>query len=333
MEGPGGLLPHRRHHRLRCPLSARSRARGRPLLPLRGAHRAALAVARSPSRCRAYRRLYREQGWDQCRCGGFNGSRRLGVVPAAWPLSPRPAAVGDWAADPYQDWQAERMAVYAAQVAADRRGPRADSPGCRRSGADGQHAGDVPFRQRRRARRRNWRPATGFGFNPNTQNTPWRMDDVPIRPGSGPANLPGSHDTFAAYGLAWAAVSNTPLRSTKLTAYEGGIRTPLVVRWPAVIREGGRLTDQVGHVMDLMATCLDVAGAPSSATSADASRCRWKAKACSPSFKADDEQDTRLMLERSPRPRHPHGTLEARQAAHQRDLATLRPRSRRGGNG
>ena len=36
---------------------------------------------------------------------------------------------------------------------------------------------------------------------------------------------PGPGDTFATYGLAWANVSNTPLRSTKLLAYEGGIRT------------------------------------------------------------------------------------------------------------
>ena len=69
---------------------------------------------------------------------------------------------------------------------------------------------------------------------------------MPIRPGSGPDNLPGPHDTFAAYGLAWANVSNTPLRGTKLTAYEGGIRTPLVVRWPAVIRQQRRVTIKSG---------------------------------------------------------------------------------------
>ena len=80
------------------------------------------------------------------------------------------------------------------------------------------------------------------------------------RPGSGPENLPGPHDTFAAYGLAWANVSNTPLRGTKRTGYEGGIRTPLVVRWPEGMRRRGESTDQVGHVIDVMATCLDVAG-------------------------------------------------------------------------
>lgn len=100
----------------------------------------------------------------------------------------------------------------------------------------------------------------GFGFAPKGKNDAWRVDGVAIRPGSGPKNLPGPHDTFAAYGLAWANVSNAPLRGTKLTAYEGGIRTPLIVQWPAVIQNGGGLTNQAGHVIDVMATCLDMAG-------------------------------------------------------------------------
>jgi arylsulfatase len=99
---------------------------------------------------------------------------------------------------------------------------------------------------------------SGFGFAPNQPNNRWRLDNVPIRPGSGPDNLPGPADTFAAYGLAWATLSNTPFRSTKLTGYEGGIRTPLIGKWPAVIPKNQQ-TDQVGHVMDLMATCLDIA--------------------------------------------------------------------------
>jgi arylsulfatase len=103
--------------------------------------------------------------------------------------------------------------------------------------------------------------AGGFGFASNHPNDTWRLDGMPIRPGSGPNNMPGPHDTFAAYGIAWATVSNTPLRGTKLTAYEGGIRTPLIVRWPSVIQQGGKLSSEVGHVIDILPTCLDVAGA------------------------------------------------------------------------
>ena len=66
------------------------------------------------------------------------------------------------------------------------------------------------------------------------------------------------HDTFAGYGIAWATTSNTPLRDHKQSAYEGGIRTPLIARWPKVIKEGGLISQQPGHVIDVMATCLDL---------------------------------------------------------------------------
>ena len=105
------------------------------------------------------------------------------------------------------------------------------------------------------------KPTTsGFGFDSQGAGPPFRRDGVPIRGGSGPDNLPGPADTFAGYGLAWATVSNTPFRNSKASAYEGGIRTPLIAHWPAVIRDGGRMTKQPGHVIDLMATCLEVAG-------------------------------------------------------------------------
>ena len=101
---------------------------------------------------------------------------------------------------------------------------------------------------------------SGFGFGPKSNNSSWRKDGVAVKPGSGPGLMPGLAETFAAYGLAWATTSNTPLRDTKQSAYEGGIRTPLIVRWPSVVKQAGQLTSQVGHVIDIMATLLDVSG-------------------------------------------------------------------------
>lgn len=206
------------------------------------------------------RRQYREHGWEQRREHRFNRQRDSGLVPAEWKLSPRPAAIRDWQADAYKDWQAERMAVYAAQVESIDRGlgrllKIVEDAGQRENTlvmflSDNGAAPDGGLTPSK----------SGFGFAPDGENDRWRNDGVPIRPGSGPNNLPGPHDTFAAYGLAWASVSNTPFRGTKLTGYEGGIRTPLVVRWPAVIREGGQTTGQVGHVIDFMATLVDLAG-------------------------------------------------------------------------
>ena len=36
----------------------------------------------------------------------------------------------------------------------------------------------------------------------------------------------------------------------------------MIARWPAVISQSGQLTQQPGHVMDIMATSLDLAGVP-----------------------------------------------------------------------
>jgi arylsulfatase len=95
-------------------------------------------------------------------------------------------------------------------------------------------------------------------------------DGFPVRQGYGV--MPGPADTFVAYGRAWANVSNTPFRYYKHWVHEGGIATPLVVHWPAGLANAapgsafrstpqGRLSDQPGHLVDLMATCVDVAGA------------------------------------------------------------------------
>jgi arylsulfatase len=62
------------------------------------------------------------------------------------------------------------------------------------------------------------------------------------------------------YGLSWANASNTPFRRYKHWVHEGGIATPLIAYWPAVIKNAGSLTHQTGHIIDIMATCLDIAG-------------------------------------------------------------------------
>jgi arylsulfatase A-like enzyme len=55
--------------------------------------------------------------------------------------------------------------------------------------------------------------------------------------------------------------SNRPLRGGKGWIYEGGIRTPLLVRWPGVIKPGS-VTDQPVISTDLYPTLLDLAGLP-----------------------------------------------------------------------
>jgi len=86
-------------------------------------------------------------------------------------------------------------------------------------------------------------------------------DGWPVRQGLGV--MPGGPDTYIAYGRGWANVSNTPFREYKHWTHEGGISTPLIAHWPAGIATSrrNRLERQPGHVIDLMATCVDLAGA------------------------------------------------------------------------
>ncbi|MBA7590541.1 Arylsulfatase [subsurface metagenome] len=70
----------------------------------------------------------------------------------------------------------------------------------------------------------------------------------------------GTIDRWSSLGEDWANVSNTPLRYFKNYSYEGGIRTPLIAYWPAVIKNKNSITDVPVHFIDLMATFLDITG-------------------------------------------------------------------------
>lgn len=70
----------------------------------------------------------------------------------------------------------------------------------------------------------------------------------------------GTPDNYDSYGTPWAHLSNTPFRSYKKSMYEGGIATPLIARWPGHVKAGS-VTREVGHVVDLLATTLELAGA------------------------------------------------------------------------
>ena len=75
--------------------------------------------------------------------------------------------------------------------------------------------------------------------------------------------MPGPETTYASLGARWANVANTPFRFWKAKSYEGGICTPMIAFWPKGIdkKSVGGFTEEAGHVMDIMATCVDLAGA------------------------------------------------------------------------
>lgn len=60
-------------------------------------------------------------------------------------------------------------------------------------------------------------------------------------------------------GKAWGWAQNSPFRKHKVWPHEGGIRTPLIVRWPGKTKPGS-ISHEPGHVVDFMPTFLEMAG-------------------------------------------------------------------------
>jgi arylsulfatase A-like enzyme len=203
-----------------------------------------------------YRQTYRA-GWDELRGKRLDRQRALGLLDSRWPKVRRDERVPAWSDAPHKAWEAERMAVYAAQVTClDRNVGRVLKV------LDDARVADntlVMFLSDNGASDQGGYPADRLNRWEGKDQT-WRLDGTRMRAGNNPAIMPGPADTFVTYGPAWAQLSNTPFRQYKLTNHEGGISTPLVVRWPAVIRKGG-MTGQIGHVIDILPTCLEAARA------------------------------------------------------------------------
>ena len=70
----------------------------------------------------------------------------------------------------------------------------------------------------------------------------------------------GTGATFLSIGPGWSSMCNTPFRRHKTWVHEGGISTPLIVRWLRRIAARGELRHTPGHVVDLVPTILAVAG-------------------------------------------------------------------------
>lgn len=79
--------------------------------------------------------------------------------------------------------------------------------------------------------------------------------------GHDPEAAPGSAATHLCLGPGWSSDSNTPLRRHKTWVHEGGISTPLIVHWPNGIAEHGTLRKTPAHLIDIVPTVLDLAGA------------------------------------------------------------------------
>jgi len=202
-----------------------------------------------------YRGRY-DQGWDALREERYRRMVDKGLVRPEWRLTDRDPGVAAWDSVDHKEWQARRMEVYAAQI------DRMDQ-GIGRL-VEMLETNGLLDRTLLLFLADNGACAEELSANAEwVRNiTPERTRaGQPVHPGNDPAVMPGPETTYQSYGLPWANVSNTPFRQYKHWVHEGGISTPLIAHWPQGVRARGEWTSQVGHLVDIMATCVDVAGA------------------------------------------------------------------------
>lgn len=193
-----------------------------------------------------YRKLYRELGWDMAREQRLKRLVEKGLLPSGTKLAPRDARATTWSEAKNREWEAERMAVFAAQIDC-----LDQSVGRVMEAVRGTNT-LVLFLSDNGASDK----AVGQLDKPNMT---WRSDGVRTLVGNKPSIQPGAGDTFVTAGPAWSCLSNTPFREHKQTNYEGGLSSPLIAWWPGVVK-ADQISHEVSHITDVTATVLDVAG-------------------------------------------------------------------------
>ena len=189
-----------------------------------------------PDDIEKYRGKYMK-GWDLVGKERYRRLIRLGLIEKKWAMSARGADrhksfsdIPSW--DEVEDKQAEdlNMAVYAAMV------DRMD-----------QNIGRILNKLKELKAEDN----TLVMFLSDNGGCPYERNKTKDIP-------PGPAESYRTYDSPWANLSNTPFRLYKRFNHEGGNATPFIVRWPAVIKKGGTITHQIGHIIDVMATCIDI---------------------------------------------------------------------------
>ncbi|MGB2824418.1 MAG: arylsulfatase [Phycisphaerae bacterium] len=174
-------------------------------------------------------------GWDELRRQRYKRQCEMGLFAKPWKLSPRPDDVPAWGTLGDQEKDAEdlRMATFAGMV------DRVDQ----NIGKLLAHLDKLGATDNTLVLFLSDNGACPFQRSRSTHLPPWD---------------PKSYWT---YDKKWAHACNTPFRWYKQNQHEGGIATPLIVHWPRGLKtRPGSVTHQPGHLVDIMATCLDVSG-------------------------------------------------------------------------
>ncbi len=191
-------------------------------------------------------------GWPAVRQARYERMTQLGLFdPATAPL-PAPAPGPPWADERHAAWESRALATHAAMVTRMDAGIGRVIAELERQGIAGETL--VLFLSDNGASPERIGSA---GFDRPSHTRDGREIVYPQPNDPGPPT--GPETTFAGIGRRWANAVNAPFRFWKATTYEGGICTPCIAYRPGTVPNG--LTRETAHVIDVMATCVDLAGA------------------------------------------------------------------------
>ena len=202
-----------------------------------------------------YEGMY-DEGWSAVRQARYERQLEMGLFTREEaPLSERNNPDRDWASNPDARWDARAMAVHAAMI------DRMDQ-GIGRLIDELEAQGELDNTLILFLSDNGASPETPSEFGPGFDRPGMTRKGEQIRYPTEKKVLPGPETTMTGIGPMWANAANTPFRYWKRRVYEGGITTPLIAHWPnGLSTQTGAITEQPGHVIDIMATALDVAGA------------------------------------------------------------------------
>ena len=190
-----------------------------------------------------YKGVY-DAGWDELRAKRYHRQLESGLFPRKFKLSPRPRHVPAWKALSAEDkkWEARRMEVFAAMV-----------------DVVDQNIGRLISHLKKKGVWEN----TLFLFCSDNGACPFERT-------RGKDLEPWDPKSYWCYDVGWAHVGNTPFRLYKQNQHEGGISSPLIAHWPKGLKstaagasdragkKHGPVTHQPGHLIDFMATFLEL---------------------------------------------------------------------------
>jgi arylsulfatase A-like enzyme len=204
-----------------------------------------------------YEKLY-EQGWDITRKNRYQKMNQLGLVDKRYQLTEKPADIPDWENTTDKKTWVRKMAVYAAMI--DRMDQNIGKL-IQTLKKNGQYNNTmIVFLSDNGGCAEN---VSGRNFNDSTKKI-------------------GEKGSYVTYDYPWANVSNTPFKKYKRYMHEGGMITPFIIQWPNGIKPSQPYSNQIGHVIDLLPTALELAGVNAKELPGQSLSYLWNGKSVAP---------------------------------------------------